>query len=280
MKSTYPNESAGVTDWHTSVGRTVRTDGCVLLLCTAGKAEVAVDMKKTVFSKGDLLILTSDIYFSVAEVSEDFSAHYAALSETMLETAYYKITSMSLWDYLHYAPILRLSAEQQGLVAGWLGQVEWILSNISGPNRMVMLNNHVYNLFMAIDAELVRTIGETAAGRKDRAWAIICRFWSLLTKHSFREHAVGFYAAALHITPDYLNKVCHRTYGISPKSLIAQQLVVEMKSYLTDTQLSVADIAERLNFEDTSYMCRFFRRMTGCSPMEFRHGMEAKGKPE
>lgn len=37
-------------------------------------------------------------------------------------------------------------------------------------------------------------------------------------------------------------------------------------------RLPVYEIAERLNFEDTSYMCRFFHRKTGCSPLMFRNG--------
>lgn len=77
-------------------------------------------------------------------------------------------------------------------------------------------------------------------------------------------------AKAAPITPDYLNKVCHRAYGITPKALIDQQLIVEIKSYLNDTTLPVGEIAELLNFEDASYMCRFFRRKTGMSPLEFR----------
>lgn len=273
---TYPNESTGVTDWKKSVGRTIKTDGCLFIYCLAGRAVVSVNMKKTVFCKGNLLVLTSDVYFSVSDVAAGFSVRYLSLSETMMETAYYKITSMALWDYLHYAPILRLSPEHQQLMADWVGQTAWILENITGSNRTALLNNNVYNLFVVIDVELAESLGDTMPGRKDRAWAIICRFWSLLTKHSFRERSVGFYADALHITPDYLNKVCHRIYGLPPKSLIEQQLLVEMKSYLTDTQLSVADIAAQLNFEDVSYMCRFFRRLTGCSPLEFRNGVKAR----
>lgn len=270
--STYPSESGGITDWSGSVGRAVRTDGCVFLLCTRGRAVVAANLQRTVFRCGDLLVLTSDVYFSVAEVSSGFSARYVSLSESMIETAYYKISSMALWDYLHYAPVLRLSPEQRKLMAEWLDQMDWILANIAGTRRTALLNNNAYNLFVAIDTELARSAGEAAPGRKDRAWAITCRFWSLLTRHASRERSVRFYAEALHITPDYLNKVCRRAYGMSSKSLIDQQIVVEMKALLTDTQLSVAEIADRLRFEDASYLCRFFRRMTGCSPLAFRSG--------
>lgn len=270
--STYQSESSGITDWKKSIGRVIRTDGCVFLLCTSGRATVAANMQNLVFRKDDLAVLTSDVYFSVSEVSAGFSARYVALSEPMLEAAYYRITSVSLWDYLHHVPILRLSPEQRSLVSGWLEQIEWILTHLDGPDRSVLLNNNIYHLFIAIDAELGKAVETKIHAHKDRAWDITTRLWSLLTKHAFRERSVSFYAKALNITPDYLNKVCRRAYGMSPKTLIEQQLLVEMKSYLIDTRLSVSEIADLLNFEDASYMCRFFRRKTGCSPLEFRNG--------
>lgn len=274
IASTYPNESGGITDWKQTVGHAVRTEGCVFFLCTSGRASVEVNMQKTIFRRGDLAVLTSDVWFSVSEVSAGFSARYVALSKAMIETAYYRITSASLWDYLHYVPVLRLSPRQRSLVAGWMEQTEWILARFTGPDRVTLLNNNVYNLFFAIDKELGKALENKTLARKDRAWEITTRFWSLLTKHSLRQRSVAFYANALHITPDYLNKACRRAYGISPKAMIEQQLLVEMKSYLADTRLPVAEIAERLNFRDTSYMCRFFRRKTGRSPLEFRNGGE------
>lgn len=96
---TYSNESAGITDWHKSVGRSIKTEGCLIFLAFDGRATVSVNMcKKTVFRKGDLLILTPDVYLSVSEVSPCFSARYVAMSENVLESAYYKITSVSLWE--------------------------------------------------------------------------------------------------------------------------------------------------------------------------------------
>lgn len=59
--------------------------------------------------------------------------------------------------------------------------------------------------------------------------------------------------------------------GMSPKEVIDQQIIVEIKTYLLNTDLSVKNIASELNFEDPSYMCRFFRRMTGVSPISYRN---------
>lgn len=52
---------------------------------------------------------------------------------------------------------------------------------------------------------------------------------------------------------------------------IDYQVLVAFKISFQDTSLLVKDIASELNFDDPSYMCRFFRRMTGVSPMEFKN---------
>ena len=57
---------------------------------------------------------------------------------------------------------------------------------------------------------------------------------------------------------------------LSPKELIDRQTISEIKSYLVNTDMPVKAIASNLNFEDVSYMCRYFRRLTGTSPVEYR----------
>lgn len=270
MKPQYPGNTTGVTDWKDSVGRPVRTDGCIFFLCTAGMAAVSVNMQKKPLRRGDLLVLTSDMFMSVEAVSSGFSADYVSLSGIMLETAYYKISDISLWDYLHFTPVIPLNARQQSLMGAWIAQVGWILDNVPSTNRITMLGYMVYNLFVAIDAEFAKTDIEARMEYKNNARDIINKFWSLLMKNSPNEKEVRFYADALSITPDYLYKVCRRIYGISPKALIDQQLAVEIKTLLSDTEMTVREIADRLCFEDDSYMCRFFRRATGLSPIQFR----------
>lgn len=274
--STFHHESVGLTDWYSNVGTALRTDGCIFFVCINGYAEVFVNMQRRKFRKGDLLVLTSDIYFSISSLSDGFSARFVSLSEEMIENAYYKIASGVLWDYLHYSPILRLDAGQYELVQGWFKQMEWILANVNDGERKTLINNNVYNLFTAINIELGKHTDEINLKRKDRAWTITCQFWSLIVKHALTERSVRFYANLLNVTPDYLNKVCRKAYDMSPQGLIHTQLLVDLKSYLSDTKLSVRDIAERMKFDDVSYMCRFFKRMTGLTPLEFRHGKTIK----
>ncbi len=278
MKAIYIGNTTGVTDWKDRVGRSIRTDGCIFFLCTAGSAVVYVNMQKKPLCHNDLLVLTSDMFVSVEGVSAGFEVSYVSLSEIMLETAYYKIPDLSLWDYLHYFPILPLNETHYMLVSNWISRFNWIFNNIPPANRITMLSYEIYNLFRGIEVEFAKTDIEERMAYKNNARAVINKFWSLLMKNSPNEKEVKFYADALSITPDYLYKVCRRIYGISPKALIDQQLTVEIKTLLTDTEMSIKEIAYRLCFEDDSYMCRFFRRVTGQSPMQFRISTKLSAK--
>jgi YesN/AraC family two-component response regulator len=47
-------------------------------------------------------------------------------------------------------------------------------------------------------------------------------------------------------------------------------VIYELKRYLAETDLTVEQIAAQMNYDNVSYLCRFFRNATGQSMMEFR----------
>jgi transcriptional regulator GlxA family with amidase domain len=51
---------------------------------------------------------------------------------------------------------------------------------------------------------------------------------------------------------------------------ISQMLLMEASFLLTTTDLSVAQIADRLHFADAAAFCKFFSRQKGISPRRFR----------
>ena len=82
---------------------------------------------------------------------------------------------------------------------------------------------------------------------------------------------MSYYAGLLSITPDYLNKLCKQYWKTEAKEFISAKVVMAIKNCLTCTDLSVKHIATKLNFDAPSYMCRFFKKQTGMSPLEYRN---------
>lgn len=264
---------SGEADLKSCLGKIVDINGCTLLLCDKGFATVSIDFRKLKVKAGDLITLIGDVPFIPIEVSKDFSTRFVSVAKWMADEMFYNITSSSFWDFIYRYPVLTLNSKQSELLQSWFLQTDWVINNCSIEQVKDIIKNNFYNLFVVIDNEI------KGSGRysqmdnlpKNRAWALYNAFYSLLDRHHSKHHNVNFYAQQLSITPDYLYKIVQKVENLAPKEIIDRYVVVAIKTLLQNTDLSVKNIATELNFEDVPYMCRFFRRNTGLSPMEYRH---------
>jgi len=83
-------------------------------------------------------------------------------------------------------------------------------------------------------------------------------------------HKVSDYAAALAITPDYLNNVIKSTIGVTAKDFIQNRLVIEAKRMGIHTDLTSKEIAFSLGFDDPAHFSKFYKNITGSSFSDFR----------
>jgi AraC-like DNA-binding protein len=95
-------------------------------------------------------------------------------------------------------------------------------------------------------------------------------FRKLVAEH-FPEHKeVAYYATALHITPKYLSEVLQAELGKPAKAFIDEYVVMEAKSLLKQTALSIQEICYWLGFEDASHFNKSFKKLTNMTPTEYR----------
>ena len=266
--------ASGETDLKDGVGKIVDINGCTLLRCARGAAEISFDFRRFRLSPGRLLVLMGDLPFIPIEVSPDFHAYYITVPVELADEMFYKVTS-SLWDLLYDYPVLHPSPEQGRLLKHWFIQTDWVINHCDIKQAEDVVRNNFYNLFVAIDNEMRRSgIGVVSDFSKNRSWRLFNEFYALLGRYHTKCHDVRFYADRLSITPDYLYKLVHRIEKISPKEIIDRYIVVSIKMLLQNTDLSIKNIAAELHFDDPPYMCRFFRRMTGMSPLEYRDSVK------
>lgn len=86
------------------------------------------------------------------------------------------------------------------------------------------------------------------------------------------------YAAMLYITPNHLNALCKELLGISAGEIIRNRIILESKRLLVIKGYSIAEIAYELNFNDNSYFTKFFKKIEGITPEEFRKKQNKYGK--
>lgn len=95
-------------------------------------------------------------------------------------------------------------------------------------------------------------------------------FRKLIEQHYKTIRLPKEYADLLYITPNHLNALCQEMSGKSAGELIRDRVILESKRLLVNADLTIAEIAYELNFQDNSYFSRFFRKQTGITPESFR----------
>jgi len=96
------------------------------------------------------------------------------------------------------------------------------------------------------------------------------RFQSCMEENYRHIHRVADYAAMLNISVSHLNAQIRAQSGKTVMMHIHERLILEAGRLLFYTDLSVKEIAYGLGFHDTSYFNRFFKKMTGLTPVAYR----------
>ena len=100
------------------------------------------------------------------------------------------------------------------------------------------------------------------------------RFISLVEQHCMREREVRFYARRLHVSPKYLNHVCKRNSTVTASEWIVRYVQERLLILLQDTDLNIAEIADRMEFSSRSYFSRYVKKILGQTPTMYRSRLE------
>ena len=88
--------------------------------------------------------------------------------------------------------------------------------------------------------------------------------------------SVADIASQLYISKDYLRHLFGEYAGQSPLQCILQARLEKAQALLGDKNLRISEIAERCGFEDVPYFSRFFRKVTGQTPTQFREARSSR----
>ncbi len=97
------------------------------------------------------------------------------------------------------------------------------------------------------------------------------QFMSLVQEHCMKEREVQFYANRLHITAKYLNAVSKQNSGITASDWIQRYVKERIELLLQDESLSIAQIADEMEFSSRSYFTRYVKKVLGVTPSNYRN---------
>lgn len=208
--------------------------------------------------------------FSLHNVSEDFFAYYMLFTEQFIADASFLQNKKKQFPFLSYLGVQSFELDENTAL-----EVEHIIFKMNEevksrrPGCSDLLRLYIQEIFIHAS----RVYGDRLHSPKDESnpwYNLFLKYIKLVSQHFIDVRKVSEYAAMLNVSPDHLNRAIKSSSDKTALELINEMLLIEAKSYLLHSQLSVSEIAYKLEFSDPSYFNRFFRKHCGQTPSDFR----------
>lgn len=237
----------------------------IVTYCFEGSADLTVWSNRFQLTKGSGTIITNDMFPSVTNRTDDFLAFYMIFDRSFAENASYGVPN-AFFDAVYIEPVLKID----DMALPWLRLIKSVADTDAGY-RGEIVSSLLHGFLLDYFSRWEIVYGKSALEKERTPADMICSKFYNLVADNFREHHdTSYYADRLNITSNYLAMLTRQICMENPKEAIDRQLVLEIKHLLRTTSLSMEQVAHRLYFNNTSYMCRFFRKRTGISLSEFR----------
>lgn len=96
------------------------------------------------------------------------------------------------------------------------------------------------------------------------------RFMMQLEKDYKISRDVNYYAEQMNISSKYLTNIVNQVTGHTPKTIIDQYVILQLKLHLKRSTQSIKEMAWEFHFADVSFFCRYFKKHTGLTPQQIR----------
>lgn len=248
----------------------LRIDALMMMLFTEGSGKISVDLKEYEVGVDSMMILNPHNYISIRDCTPDVSGKVLFISHKAVENILPKLTDLlPVIVYNRNMPVRRLNADE----VEWMsGIFRLIRSKLEGKPTKFMMPK----LYGILQAALYEIMDINIAGQandktmRSRKEELMAKFILAVMEDCTRHRKVEYYADRLCITPKHLSAVVKEISGMTAGKLIDNYVVLEAKMLLKNTDLTIQEIAARLNFPNQSFFGKYFKHSTGLSPSEFR----------
>ena len=250
-----------------------RIDAFIIGVGTEGETSVSFNLHEFRLKKDSMFIFTPKNILQVNS-QQYFKADVIAISPDFMRRINIDIKNMMpLFLKFVENPALTLTPEESRSMRGMIAQIE---RETRGPEThfsFYIVSGLIAATIYKVGDIMYHYLAEHPEGQNNshnRAEEYFKQFTHLLGEHFREERSVGFYARQLCITPKYLTTLIKRISGQSVSEWIDNYVILEAKTLLKYSTMSIQEIAYYLNFPNQSFFGSYFKRNTGMSPSQYK----------
>ena len=250
-----------------------RLNALIIGVGTAGETSLTSNLQEFRLKKDSLFIFSPKHILQV-QSNNRFKAHLIVIAPDFLKRINIDTKRMMpLFLQFGSLPCMELTHAESQSLRSFISMVEQELKGSETDFSSEIIGGLIAATIYKVGDILTHYLTEhpeVDSPIHNRAEEYFRQFTELLGEHYKHERSVGFYARQLCITPKYLTTLIKRISGKSVSEWIDNYVILEAKTLLKYSNMSVQEIAYYLNFPNQSFFGSYFKRNAGMSPSQYK----------
>ena len=246
-----------------------RIDMTMAIIYERGSADLKINMRDYHIEAPAVLLVLNDQIYQSAGHSEDLRSKVILMSRSFSDSLFANSGEiLPLKSSIMKNPVMKIENEENVF-----GQFFQLLQNIAASPRQEFKIESARHLTLSMFygySHLKHEVNEVKS-TNSRQEEIFTKFTELLERHHKKEREIAFYADKMCITSKHLSQVIKDYTGKTALGIIEEYVISEAKSMLLSTTMSIQQISDELKFPSQSVFGKYFKRVAGISPSEYRN---------
>ena len=250
-----------------------------MFLCLGGSAKIRLDGGLYEFTRGAVGVYFPYSTLEVLERSEDLDGIIMTIDLEAIQPLLNRVADIDGLLVIRQHPVVLVSDETVKLTLEYIDlylhhenlaqqyaandqRHLWLLNSLQMERMRECLTLQIIVAFSGFLKSEKITI--------DRKDMIVRRFFVDLHMNYKTKHEVSFYSQQQFLSMRYFSFVVKEHTSQTPSYWIANALMNEAKRLLLETEKTVKEVSESLNFPNQSYFGKWFKARMGVSPLDFK----------
>lgn len=250
-----------------NISRVFRLNFYIMIYITEGSGKHEIDFVTYDYKAGDVIFIAQNQVQSFLEYN-GAKGYIIFFTDDFL----YNQSELNIKEFLDYfnlplyKPIINLNVDESNTnrVLIELIYTEYIKEETT--SRVTLLKSLFRSFMVSFRGIILYEVGNDPTTVYKR----FIEFKNLVEENYKEKKTVADYAKLLLVSQKTINQTTRKIADLSAKQFIIDRILLEIKRYLSQGELTINEISYMMGFDEPSNFTKFFKRYTGIAPGEFR----------
>ena len=245
-----------------------KTDTTTAIICLNGTMKGYVDTNYFDAKAPCLFVTLPEHILQFEPFSEDFSGLFIVMSQRFLTDLSLNVQdSFTTWLSLKQNACVPLNERGLKGMVNFFNMMKEAVQIKENPYRMQIAINFTRAFFYSAGYYYHDFSRQNEKSHNEQ---LTEKFLNLVQIHYKKERGLNFYANKMCLTPKHLSKVIKENSNRSANEWINEHTILMAKALLKSTNMTIQQITDELNFPSQSFFGKYFKRIVGVSPREYK----------